>query len=654
MPTPSASRALGPDFRALFESSPGLYLVLSPTFQIVAVSDAYLKATMTRREDIIGKALFEVFPDNPNDPQASGVKNLSASLNRVLKNMTADTMPVQKYDVRRPASEGGQFEERYWSPVNSPVFGHNRQVAYIIHRVEDVTEMIRLQHLGTALRESEEQYRALFENNPQPMWVYDRSTLQFLMVNDAAVAHYGYTRDEFLAMTLKDIRPEAEVPKFLEAHNAQTRPMTMAGTWRHRKKNGRPIEVEIVEHRLQFGGREAGLVLVTDVTERLTLERQFRQAQKMEAIGRLAGGVAHDFNNLLGVIMGSAELAVLKNPNLDAATTGRLNDIQRAAERAAALTRQLLAFSRQQVLQPEQIDLSRIVQGIEKMLHRLIGEHIDLRINVKAGLPRCQADPGQMEQVIMNLVINARDAMPTGGTMSIHTDIFEADYSYTRTHGDVRPGTYVVMAVSDTGVGMDAETQLHIFEPFFTTKEVGKGTGLGLAMVYGIVKQSGGFIWLYSEKGLGTTFKLYFPMTSAQGERTSPKPVSLEKFAGKETILLVEDEKALRETTQEFLEASGYTVLQAGNADEALTLANNNGHIHLLLTDVVMPGKSGRQLAEQLTANAPKLRVLYMTGYTDDMVVQHGVLQEGVALVQKPFTRAGLLKRVRDTLDSSR
>jgi signal transduction histidine kinase/ActR/RegA family two-component response regulator len=521
-----APRLPTPDFRALFEASPGLYLVLTRDFTIVAVSDAYARATMTKREEILGRGLFEVFPDNPNDPSATGVSNLRASLERVLQNRTPDAMAVQKYDIRRPDSEGGGFEERYWNPVNSPVLGKGGELTYIIHRVEDVTEVLRLQDLGNE-----------------------------------------------------------------------------------------------------------------------------QQSQKMEALGRLAGGVAHDFNNLLGVIAGYGELLgkqLHDHPRL----SKYCSDILKATERAATLTRQLLAFGRKQVLQPQVLDLNAVVAEVEKMLRRLIGEDILLVTLPGDHLGAVKADPGQLAQVLMNLAVNARDAMPRGGRLTIETANVDLDAIYARSRPGVEPGPHVMLAVSDTGHGMNQEVLDHIFEPFFTTKEAGKGTGLGLATVHGIVKQSGGHIWAYSEPEHGATFKVYLPRVGEVGAVSAPEKAEPELPRGAETVLLVEDEVGLREMVRECLEASGYTVLEARQAAHALEIAQaHSGPIHLLMTDVVMPGVSGRKLAQTLAASHPETTVLYMSGYTDDAVVLHGVLAEDVAFLQKPFTIRALVEKVREVLD---
>ena len=385
--------------------------------------------------------------------------------------------------------------------------------------------------------------------------------------------------------------------------------------------------------------------------ERKRAEDTLRQFQKLDAIGRLAGGMAHDFNNHLGIIIGYSE-RLLERLGSNDPLRKNAGMIKEAALRAASLTRQLLAFSRRQVFESRVLDLNAVVSELGNMLRPLIGEDIELVTSLNPALGKVRADPAQIDQIIMNLAVNARDAMPQGGRLTIETTNVELDESYTSKHVTVQPGPYVMLAVSDTGIGMDKETQARIFEPFFTTKEKGKGTGLGLAMVYGIVKQSGGYIWAYSEPGQGTTFKIYLPrveagIREAEAERASPSASK-----GEETVLVVEDEGMLRELSCEFLQSGGYTVLEAGNGAEAIEISKRHqGPIHLLMTDVVMPGMSGRELAQRLPDHRPGMKVLYVSGYTDDTVLRNGLLEPGTAFLQKPFTRDSLVHKVRDVLD---
>ena len=388
-----------------------------------------------------------------------------------------------------------------------------------------------------------------------------------------------------------------------------------------------------------------------DVTEQRHLEEQFRQSQKMEAVGQLAGGIAHDFNNLLTAILGNTQLLLRDLPPGDS-KRGDVEEIRKASERAASLTRQLLAYSRRQMLQPEVLDLNVVVAEMDKMLRRLIGEHIALAAVLAPDLGRVRADPNQIEQVIVNLAVNARDAMPEGGKLTIETANVDLDEAFAQAHLGSVPGSYALLAVTDTGAGMDATVRAHLFEPFFTTKEVGKGTGLGLATVYGIVKQSGGYISVYSEPGRGSSFKIYLPRIATPAD-PPPGPQKGGPAPGSETVLVVEDEPAVLTLSRRALEAQGYVVLAASDPAAALRVVERHGGmIHLLLTDVVMPGLSGRELADRLTAQRPGIRVLYMSGYPGDAVVQHGTLPSGSAFLQKPFSPDGLARKVRDVLDA--
>jgi len=594
-----------PDFRVLFESAPGLYLVLTPDLTIVAVSDAYAAATMTKREEIFGRQLFDVFPDNPDDPNATGTENLRASLDRVLSRKRADAMAVQKYDIRKPESEGGGFEERHWSPVNSPVLGADGEITYIIHRVEDVTEFVRLKREGTEQSQLAEE----------------------LKTRAGRMEAEIYRRAQELQEANRQLREfQGELEERVVARTAD-------------------LQRAYDELQRQIAEREK--------TERALVrsEEQLRQSQKLEAIGRLAGGIAHDFNNLLTVILSYSDMLLHDLPTSDP-RHAEITQIQRAGVRAADLTRQLLAFSRQQVLDPSNLDLNEILTSVNNILTRVVGEDVDLKMQLGPGLGSVRVDRSQLEQVIMNLVVNARDAMPDGGRISIRTEAVELDEELAGSRLEVTPGPYVMLSVSDTGAGMDKETQARIFEPFFTTKEQGKGTGLGLSTAFGIVKQSGGSIWLYSELGSGTTFKIYLPRV-AGGTALLPTATS-ELPRGDETILLVEDEEQVRVVAASILRRAGYSVLAAGSPGEAISLAEHaTGRIDLLVTDVIMPKMNGRLLAERIVAGQPGIKVLFMSGYTDDVILHHGVLDGAVAFLQKPLTRDSLTRRVRQVLDGS-
>ena len=504
-----------------------------------------------------------------------------------------------------------------------------------------------------ALRASEEQYRALFEYSPIPKFLFDYETRRYLTVNDAAIRHYGYSRDEFLQMTLDDLQPAETVPAPQASLDEDGSGPIRPGPWKHRKKDGSIIDVEITVHKFVLAGRPCGLTVAIDVTERNRMESQLRQAQKMEAIGSLASGIAHDFNNVLSVILSYGEMltADLKpgDPMRD-----DLEEIVWAGKRAADLTRQLLAFSRQQIVQPRLLDLDTVIGGVAKMLARLVGEDVQLSVLQSAGLGTVLADPGQVEQIVMNLVVNARDAMPRGGKLTVETANVELDQSYAAAHAGVTSGAYVMLAVTDTGTGMDAATRERIFEPFFTTKEKGKGTGLGLATVFGIVQQSGGNIWVYSELDAGTTFKVYLPRSDAAGVAgVGAAPLETNGKHGSETNLLVEDEEPVRAVVRSILERYGYHVLEAQSGGDALLICEQHtATIHMLLTDVVMPRMSGRVLAERLAPLRPAMKVLYMSGYTDDSIVRHGVLNSDVAFIQKPLTPEALARKLREVFDA--
>ncbi len=500
------------------------------------------------------------------------------------------------------------------------------------------------------LRRSESILRLLFEHNPLPTWLHEIDSMKFLRVNEAAARLYGYSQEEFESMSILQIRPSSEQEKARSFIKELTSNTEEHGIWLHQARDGRQFEVEIISHELIYAGKRVRLVVGQDISERRQLEGQLRQATKMEAVGRLAGGVAHDFNNMLMVIKGHTEL-LLNVLSPSDHITRKIQHIDRAADRAATLTRQLLAFSRMQVLQPQVINLNSVVEEMGKLLPRLIGEDIELIIRGYRNLGSIRADAGQMEQVIMNLAVNARDAMPNGGKLLIETCNSDLEPSYTSTHPLMQSGSYVQLSVSDNGTGMDAETQTHIFEPFFTTKEKGKGTGLGLATVYGIVKQSGGFIWVYSELGKGTTFKIYLPCVDQKEEVTPLQKQAAEVPSGTETVLLTEDEQDVREIARQFLESGGYRVIEAKDAADAIRIASDkNGDIDLLVTDMVMPGLSGPELAQRLQREHPGLSVLFMSGYSEHAATEMANADPSVRLLTKPFSRAAILRAVRETL----
>ena len=476
---------------------------------------------------------------------------------------------------------------------------------------------------------------------------------RFDSVNHAFYKLTGLEAAKVIGKLVQDVIPEPSLSVILEKYAEAIRTRQ---TVRWEEETPYPAETKSgdvsVTPVFDSDGHCTSLIgSVHDVTERKRLEQQCRQAQRMELVGQLAGGVAHDFNNLLLVINGYSEIVLQRLPP-DDPSHGYVDEIRKAGDRAASLTHQLLAFSRRQVLNPQVLDLNSAIARMEKMVRRLIGEDIDLATSPGTDLGRVKADPGQVEQIMLNLVVNARDAMPDGGKLTIETANVNLAESNAAGHLAVKPGPYIMLAISDTGIGMDSETQKHIFEPFFTTKEVGKGTGLGLATVYGIVKQSEGDIWVYSEPGLGTTFKIYLPRVDQPVEMVRPTETEARLPGGTETILLVEDEPSVRLLVRTTLESSGYQVLEATNGAEAFRSGNNTTDgIHFLLTDLVMPGISGRVLAEQLAPSRPELKVLFLSGYTDAAIIRHGGLEPGVAFLQKPFTPAALTRKVREVMD---
>jgi len=528
---------------------------------------------------------------------------------------------------------------------------HNNGQRVALGVVRDITERRRAEE---TLRKSELQFRQVWDKSVDGMRLTDPQGI-IRMVNDAFCRMVDRPRDALEGKPYTTIYagPQEEV---LADHQERfaSRSIEPYFTKEIVLWNGKKTHFELSNSFLELPGQVPQLLsIVRDVTDHKHLEERFRQAQKMEAFGQLAGGVSHDFNNLLTVITGYSEMLL---SSMIAADRQRdfIREIRKAGERAASLTRQLLAFSRKQLLKPVELDLNGLISETEKMLRRLIGEDIDLATTLDPTLGRVKADPGQLEQVVMNLVVNARDAMPAGGLLTIETQNVELDQVYTQKHTEIQPGRYVMLAVTDSGCGMDDATRRKIFEPFFTTKEVGKGTGLGLATVHGIVKQSGGSIEVYSEVGRGTTFKIYLPLVNdaipSRESHTSLSPMP----RGAETVLLAEDEEAVRTAIVITLESSGYTVLIASNGEEALQICQqHHGPIHLLVTDVVMPKMSGRQLAESAVGVRPTIKVLFLSGYTDDAIVRHGVLEAGMAFLQKPFTPMVLARKVREVLGAN-
>jgi PAS domain S-box-containing protein len=507
-----------------------------------------------------------------------------------------------------------------------------------------------------ALRASEERFRALVENNSDALLLVDAEG-RVTYISPSSSRHLGWGSDEMLGQSIFDfLHPDdrdAMSLKLAEVLRSPGKPVTQDIRLQHADGSWRAIE-SIAVNRLSDPSVQAIVVNARDITDRRKLEEQLRHAQKMEAVGQLAGGIAHDFNNLLTAILGYCNLMRDDMPAEDPLRAD-LDEIHTAGERAASLTRQLLAFSRRQMLQPQVVDVNSVVQQLEKLLRRLINENVELVTALAADLLSVRVDPASIEQILVNLTVNARDAMPHGGRLTIETANVDLDESFAIAHVPMKPARYVMLAVGDTGEGMDADTQARVFEPFFTTKEQGKGSGLGLATVYGMVKQGGGYIWVYSEPGHGTVFKVYFPPAEQRakiGGADNAGRRSGDAMHGWETVLLVEDEAAVRALAREVLRRHGYVVLEARHGVDALRMAERHpDDIHLMITDLIMPHMGGRDLVERLAAVRPKMKVLFMSGYTDHALM-HRDLTPGTAFLQKPFTPEAFVRKVRSVLDT--
>ena len=598
---------------------------------------------------------------NPKFTRVTGYSS-DEVLGRNPKILKSGELPPEIYrDLWQTITAGrewrGEFHNRkkngelFWESASiSPVFDERKRITNFVAVKEDITERKRAEE---TLSRRERHFRSLIENAQDIITIIDpQATIGYM--SPAAERILGRRPNEFVGKSVFDFLHPDDAPVARAAIGRVMGSPETPRTWliRLSHANGSWRTMEVIGKLLAGGDSPQIVVNSRDVTESRALEEQLRQSQKMEAVGRLAGGIAHDFNNLLTAIMGYAELAAGRLKPEDP-TRMELSEIDKASRRAADLTGQLLAFSRKQVLQPRVINLNQVVGDMDKMLRRVIGEDVELVTSLKEPLGSVRADTGQLEQVLLNLAVNSRDAMPKGGKLTIETSEFELDETGSAFHFEVPPGRYLLLAVSDTGSGMDATTLSHIFEPFFTTKGVGKGTGLGLPTVYGVVKQSGGHITVYSEPGVGTTFKIYLPRVEDLPERAGGSPRQSSQSGGTETVLVVEDEEAVRRLVCRTLEARGYKTLPAPGAGEALLLCEKQvGEIHLMLTDVVMPHLSGRELALQAAVLRPGMKVLFMSGYTDDAIVHHGVLEAGTPFIQKPFTPHTLAAKVREVLDA--
>ncbi|HXZ29501.1 MAG TPA: PAS domain S-box protein [Terriglobales bacterium] len=617
-------------YRELFDHIADAIFVVDPeTHRVIDCNEEACRRYEYTREEFLGMDPVTVHPPEEREAVRQRLRQQDTS--------TAEFTHITKSGRRFPVE------------VRSRVIDHEGRRA----RISLIQDLSAHKRVEESLRESEDRFRAVGDNIAAAIYIHDGQRM--LYVNPACEEISGYTREalmnqvDFWEMVHPDFRAlvqeraRARLEGRATPHHYEFKILARDGSERW---------LDFTASRVQFAGRTAILSIAVDMTGRRALEEQLRQALKMEAVGRLAGGVAHDFNNLLTVIKGHAELLLDSLDRRDPLRT-EVEEMQKAAERAAALTRQLLAFSRQQVLAPQVLDLNTVVCNVDRLLRRLLGEDIELHALLADGLGRVRADPGQIEQVILNLAVNARDAMPRGGKLTVETGNVALDETYARERVEVKPGDYVLLAVSDTGTGMSPETCSHIFEPFFTTKDPAKGTGLGLSTVYGIVKQSDGHISVYSEPGMGTTLRIYLPRVEETQAAASAEPAAAATDTGDETILLVEDEDGVRGLVRQVLKRKGYSVLEARDGGEALlTCEHFHEPIHLLLTDVVLAHMSGRELAERLSVLRPEMKVLYMSGYTDDAIVQHGVLTQETAFLQKPFTTEALARKVREVLDA--
>jgi PAS domain S-box-containing protein len=629
-----ALRASEEKFATAFRSAPDSMTISTlREGRYVEANDRFLQIYGYTRGELVGQSALEL--NVWADPQ-----DRAALLERLQREGRAQDLEV------RLRTKSGEVRQVQLSAECIELEGET----YLVAGSRDITERKVAEE---ALRRSEEKFAKAFRSNPDAITISTLKDGHLLEVNEGFLRLYGYSREEvFTSSTLElgiweDPRDRETLVTQLLEHGS------VAGLEAHmRTKLGAARVVLFSAETIELAGEPCVVIVARDVTERRQLEEQFRQAQKMEAVGRLAGGIAHDFNNLLTIIRGHSDLAMLE---LEAGSNvhDSLTEVQKAADRASGLTRQLLAFSRQQVLEPRIINLNHVVRDTEKMLRRLIGEDVELVSRLAPDLKNVKADPGQMEQVIMNLVVNARDAMPTGGRLTLETSNVELTPAFAEEHPGARPGACVMLAVSDTGCGVDEATRGRIFEPFFTTKEMGKGTGLGLSTVYGIVKQSEGYITVESEVGRGSTFRIYLPQAEAKAVAAAKAPADpVSSSSGSETILVVEDEDALRELARRFLENSGYTVLAAGQGAEALEVARQHRDpIHLVVCDAVLPGINGRELAGQLRSAHPEAKVLFVSGYTDDALLLHGIAGDGTPFLQKPFTSDALLRKVRQVLN---
>ena len=624
----------------LDSSAIGVFL-LDSDFRVVWVNQALERYFGLRRDEVVGKdkrqLIRERIADIFQDPEIFTEK---------VFNTYDDNTYIENFECHVLAN--GEREERWLEHWSQPI----RTGLYAGGRVEHYSDITEQKQTETILQESEEKYRLLVENAGEAIFIAQDETLKFC--NPATERLTGYSKEELASISfVKFIHPE-DREMVLERYQKRLRneKVETGYSFRFIDRNGMGHWVYITSTITSWEGKPATLNFVNDITSQKNMEAQLRQAQKMEAVGTLAGGVAHDFNNLLTTIIGNAELALMQIYKGDPLNE-YIEEIKNAGNTAASLTRQLLTFSRKQMIQPKVLSINRILHDMEKMLRRLIREDIEMVLDLDSELWPVNIDPGQIEQVSMNLVVNAGDAMPKGGKLLIETANVHLDRTYFRNHGvENTSGAYVMLALTDNGTGMDEKTRDRIFEPFFTTKEMGQGTGLGLSTVYGIMKQNNGYVWVYSEPGKGTTFKVYFPKAGADEVSDTEEQVGDDLLIGSETILVVEDSKTLLKITQKMLEKYGYRILTAQNGREALEVfSGHDGPIHLILTDVVMPKMGGQDLVEKIQSEKPEVKLVYMSGYTDRAISDNGMLHKDVNFIQKPFSSNDLVRKVREVLN---
>ena len=624
----------------LDSSAIGVFL-LDSDFRVVWVNQALERYFGLRRDEVVGKdkrqLIRERIADIFQDPEIFTEK---------VFNTYDDNTYIENFECHVLAN--GKREERWLEHWSQPI----RTGLYAGGRVEHYSDITEQKQTETILQESEEKYRLLVENAGEAIFIAQDETIKFC--NPATERLTGYLKEELASISfVKFIHPE-DREMVLERYQKRLRneKVETGYSFRFIDRNGMGHWVYITSTITSWEGKPATLNFVNDISSQKNMEAQLRQAQKMEAVGTLAGGVAHDFNNLLTTIIGNAELALMQIYKGDPLNE-YIEEIKNAGNTAASLTRQLLTFSRKQMIQPKVLSINRILHDMEKMLRRLIREDIEMVLDLDSELWPVNIDPGQIEQVSMNLVVNAGDAMPKGGKLLIETANVHLDRTYFRNHGvENTSGAYVMLALTDNGTGMDEKTRDRIFEPFFTTKEMGQGTGLGLSTVYGIMKQNNGYVWVYSEPGKGTTFKVYFPKAGADEVSDTEEQVGDDLLIGSETILVVEDSKPLLKITQKMLEKYGYRILTAQNGREALEVfSGHDGPIHLILTDVVMPKMGGQDLVEKIQSEKPEVKLVYMSGYTDRAISDNGMLHKDVNFIQKPFSSNDLVRKVREVLN---